>query len=125
MSYPMFSALTGFVLATMAPRYWRPLYGFAALAWANSLFLMWTIAQALGRVDAREGGWVGGWLGVGVGVGGWVGGGDAVGKWAAGELQSFNCADNFKTCPEFLTTVSTDVLCKLFKRSLRNLDGHI
>lgn len=45
MCYPMFSALTGFVLATMAPRYWRSMYAFAVIAWGSSLFLMWTIMQ--------------------------------------------------------------------------------
>ena len=45
MCYPMFSALTGFVLATLAPRYWRSLYGLAAAAWVSSIFLMWTVVQ--------------------------------------------------------------------------------
>lgn len=47
MCYPMFSALTGLVLATMAPRYWRPLYGFAVIAWGNSLLLTLTVVQGL------------------------------------------------------------------------------
>ncbi|MDF1844668.1 MAG: serine/threonine-protein kinase [Rubripirellula sp.] len=46
-SYPMFSALTGFALATMAPRYYRPLYGFALIAWCNSLLLMWSVDQKI------------------------------------------------------------------------------
>ena len=45
MCYPMFSALTGFVLATIAPRYWRKLYLGAALCWLYSFVLMSTIAQ--------------------------------------------------------------------------------
>jgi serine/threonine protein kinase len=44
MCYPMFSALTGFVLATMASRYWRKLYWGAALCWLASFVLMFTIA---------------------------------------------------------------------------------
>lgn len=47
MSYPMFSALTGFALATMAPRYYRPLYGFAIVAWVNSVLLMWSVDQQI------------------------------------------------------------------------------
>jgi hypothetical protein len=55
MSYPMFSALTGLVLASMAPRYWRPLYGLAALAWVNSILLMWTVTQASTMAPALYG----------------------------------------------------------------------
>ena len=44
MCYPMFSALTGFVLATIAARYWRKLYIGAALCWLYSFVLMSTIA---------------------------------------------------------------------------------
>lgn len=47
MCYPMFSALTGFVLATIAPRYWRKLYYGAALCWLYSFVLMLTIALDL------------------------------------------------------------------------------
>ncbi|MDG1873483.1 MAG: hypothetical protein P8J27_06210, partial [Mariniblastus sp.] len=47
MCYPMFSALTGFVLATIAPRYWRKLYYGAALCWLYSFVLMSTIALGL------------------------------------------------------------------------------
>ncbi|MFT5303415.1 MAG: serine/threonine protein kinase [Mariniblastus sp.] len=44
MCYPMFSALTGFLLATIASRYWRKLYFGAALCWLFSIVLMSTIA---------------------------------------------------------------------------------
>ena len=44
MCYPMFSALTGFVLATIAPRFWRKLYFEAAMCWLYSFVLMSTIA---------------------------------------------------------------------------------
>ena len=56
MCYPMFSALTGLVLATMAPRYWRGLYVFAAVAWATALVLMWTIMENLIVAPAVYGG---------------------------------------------------------------------
>lgn len=44
MSYPMFGALTGMVLATMAPRVWRKLYLAAGVWWIYSFVVMWTVA---------------------------------------------------------------------------------
>ncbi len=44
MCYPMFSALTGFVVAAIAPRYWRKLYLGAAVCFLFSFVLMATIA---------------------------------------------------------------------------------
>jgi|TARA_B110000495_G_C23033860_1_gene616675 serine/threonine protein kinase len=46
MCYPMFSALTGFVLATIAPRYWRKFYFGAALCWLYSFVLMLNLTEA-------------------------------------------------------------------------------
>ncbi len=46
MCYPMFSALTGFVLATIAPRYWRKLYWGAALCWLYAFVLMLYLTAA-------------------------------------------------------------------------------
>lgn len=47
MCYPMFSALTGFLLASIAPRFWKKLYWGAALCWVGSILLMFTIAFQL------------------------------------------------------------------------------
>ena len=47
MCYPMFSALTGFLLASIAPRFWKKLYLGAAICWLGSIFLMFTIAFQL------------------------------------------------------------------------------
>ncbi|MDG2015278.1 MAG: serine/threonine-protein kinase [Pirellulaceae bacterium] len=44
MCYPMFSALTGLVVATIAPRYWRRLYIGAAVCFLFAFVLMATIA---------------------------------------------------------------------------------
>lgn len=45
MCYPMFAALTGLVLASIAPRYWRFLYLPAAICWLSSTLLMWSVNQ--------------------------------------------------------------------------------
>jgi serine/threonine protein kinase len=47
MCYPMFSALTGFLLASIAPRFWKKLYLGAAICWLGSILLMFTIAFQL------------------------------------------------------------------------------
>ena len=47
MCYPMFSALTGFLLASIAPRFWKKLYWGAAICWLGSILLMFTIAFQL------------------------------------------------------------------------------
>lgn len=44
MCYPMFAALTGLVVATMAPRYWRFLYAPGAICLASSILLMWSVS---------------------------------------------------------------------------------
>jgi len=56
MCYPMFAALTGFALAAIAPRYWRPFYGAAILCWICSVVLMWTITMQLSLAPVIYGG---------------------------------------------------------------------